>query len=119
MRCLDTYPLVEIATGNEKFSSLLNEDFVIPDTTIAEFCYVLIQRYDETTADFWYRKLAAYCVPIPKDILIKAIKFRYLHKKKKLSFFDCAGYIFALENNYKFLTGDKEFENLKNVDYMN
>ena len=118
MKCFDTYPLIEIATGNEKFTSLLNDDFVITDITIAEFYYVLIQRYDESTADFWYRKFAAYCVFVSKDILIKAIKFRYANKKKNLSFFDCVGYIFAVENNYKFLTGDKEFENLKNVVYM-
>ena len=32
MKCLDTYPLIEIALGNEKFASLLNEDVII--TTI-------------------------------------------------------------------------------------
>ena len=118
MKCLDTYPLVEIATGNEKFEFLLNGDFVITDVTIAEFYYVILQKYDGSTADFWYRKFSPYCVPVSKNILIKGVKFRYDNKKKNLSFFDCVGYIFAIENNYKFVTGDKEFEKFENVVYI-
>jgi predicted nucleic acid-binding protein len=57
-------------------------------------------------------------VPVPKDILIKAVKFRHSNKKKDLSFFDCVGYMFAVENNYKFLTGDKEFKDLGNVIFI-
>lgn len=118
MKCLDTYPLVEIATGNDRFAFLLNGDFVVTDTTIAEFYYVLLQRYDVSTADFWYKKFAPYCVTASKDILIEAMKFRHSNKKKDLSFFDCVGYVFAVENNYEFVTGDKEFQNLKNVAYL-
>lgn len=115
MKCLDTYPLIEIATGNEKFASLLIDSIIIPDTTIAEFYYVLIQRYDIATAEFWYKKFAPYCAAVPKSIFIKAVQFRHENKKKNLSFFDCVGYVFSLENNYKFVTGDKEFEKLENV----
>lgn len=118
MKCLDTYPLIEIAIGNEKFTSLLNEDFVITDITISEFYYVLLQKYNEQTADFWYRKFEPYCVRVSREILIKAVKFRYTNKKKNLSFFDCVGYIFAIENNYKFLTGGEEFKDFDNVVYM-
>lgn len=119
MKCLDTYPLIEIAVGNEKFASLLNEDIVITDITIAEFYYVILRKYDVATADFWYRKFSPYCVPVTKEILIKAVKFRQSNKKLDLSFFDCVGYIFAMENNYKFLTGGEEFKGFNNVVYIN
>ena len=118
MKCLDTYPLIEIATGNEKFASLLNDDIVITDITIAEFYYVILKKYDPATADFWYRKFAPYCAHVPKEILIKAVKFRHVNKKINLSFFDCVGYIFAIENNYKFLTGGKEFKGFNNISFM-
>ena len=118
MKCLDTYPLIEIASGNEKFASLLNEDIVVTDITIAEFYYVILRRYDAPTSDFWYKKFAPYCIPVSKDILIKAVRFRHTNKEKNLSFFDCVGYIFAVENDYKFLTGDKEFKDLENVIFI-
>jgi predicted nucleic acid-binding protein len=118
MKCLDTHPLIEIAAGNEKFASLLNEDFIITDITIAEFYYVILRKYDVAPADFWYKKFAPYCVQVPKATLIKAVKFRYSNKKKDLSFFDCVGYTFSIENNYKFLTGGKEFKGFDNVIYL-
>ena len=118
MKCLGTYPLVEIATGNKKFAFLLEEDFVVTDITISEFYYVLLQRYDVSTADFWYGKFEHYCTDVSRSILIKAVKFRHDNKKKNLSFFDCVGYIFAIENNHKFVTGDKEFQNLTGVMYI-
>lgn len=115
MKCLDTYPLMEIATGNEKFASLLNEDVVITDITIAEFYYVILRKYDIATADFWYRKFEPYCAVVPREILIKAVKFRRENKEKDLSFFDCVGYAFSIENNYKFLTGGKEFKGFDSI----
>ena len=118
MKCLDTYPLIEIAMGNEKFASLLNEEVVITDITIAEFYYVILRKYDIATADFWYRKFEPYCVFVPRGILIKAVKFRRENKEKNLSFFDCVGYIFSIENNYKFLTGGEEFKGFNKVIYI-
>ena len=111
MKCLDTYALIEIALGNPKFSSLVNEECVITDITIAEFYFVILQRYNEKTAQFWYKKFESYCTPVFRDILIKAVEFRNDNKKEELSFFDCVGYMYALTNNFKFVTGDKAFKN--------
>jgi predicted nucleic acid-binding protein len=116
-RCLDTYALVEISQANPRFEDYLESDFVIPDTTIAEFYLVLLREEGEKVADYWFRKLEAYCIAISKEILIDAVKFRHKNKDKNISFFDAIGYIFAIKNNYKFVTGDKEFEHLINVEF--
>ena len=115
MLCLDTYPLIEIAKGNQKFTHLLTEDFIITDITIAEFYYVILQEYDTAIASLWYKKFEHYCKTVPKEILIKAVQFRYANRNKNLSFFDCVGYVFALEEHHTFVTGDKEFKNMKLV----
>ena len=115
MKCLDTYALIEIALGNPKFSSLVNEECVITDITIAEFYFVILQKYNEKTAQFWYKKFESYCVPVSRDVLIKAVEFRSDNKKEELSFFDSVGYIFSLEGGYIFVTGDKEFKNRESV----
>lgn len=118
MKCLDTYPLVEIAAGNKNFISLLDQEIIITDITIAEFYYVMLQKYGYSNAAFWYKKLMPYCVSVSKDILVKAVIFRYNNKNKNLSFFDCVGYIYSKENNIKFVTGDKEFKDLNNVEFI-
>jgi hypothetical protein len=50
--------------------------------------------------------------------MIKGLKFREMNKKDNLSIFDAWGYIFARENNYTFVTGDKAFENREGVEYI-
>ena len=116
-KCLDTYALVEIANGNPKFAEYLNSNFVITDLTLAEFYAVLLREEGENVADYWYKKLERYSSIVIKEILIEAIKFRHEHKKQDISFFDSVGYIFSTKNGYYFVTGDKEFENLPNVDF--
>ena len=118
MKCLDTYALIEIAIGNPNFAGLISQDIVITDITIAEFYFVMLQKYDDSTAQFWYKKFEPYCSLVLKDILIKAVKFRYVNKKEELSFFDCVGYIFSVEYNHQFVTGDKAFKSKKNVLFM-
>jgi len=118
MYCLDTYALIEIAGGNPNFSFLFKENFVIPSTTLAEFYWVLLKNKGEEDANYWSEKLLNSSIDVPIKILIKAQHFRYINRKNDMSFFDCAGYIFAIENNYLFVTGDKEFKNIKGVKYI-
>jgi len=116
-KCLDTYALVEIARGNSKFAEYLNADFVITDLTLAEFYAVLLREEGEGVANYWFKKLERYALPLSKDLLIDAIKFRHEHKKQRISFFDAAGYVFSLKNGSRFVTGDKEFEKFEGVEF--
>src|SRR3989338_1848642 len=86
--CLDTYALVEIANANPKFAEYLNSDFVLTDLTLAEFYAVLLREEGEKVADYWFKKLERYALPVVKEILIEAIKFRYEHRKQDISFFE-------------------------------
>lgn len=115
---LDTYILVEISLDNPKFQRFFNAEFVINDLTLAEFYHVLLRNADEKTADLWFDKLSPHSRPVSREILKEAVKFRRQNRKKELSFFDATGYIFALKNGLKFVTGDKEFEHLPNVEFV-
>ena len=114
---LDTYALAEIAKGNKEFSIYLLEEFVITDLTLVEFYAMLLREDGEKTAEYWFRRLEAYAVSVPRQILKEAIIFRYQHRKQNISFFDAAGYIYSLRNSLPFVTGDKEFEKLPNVEF--
>jgi len=117
-RCLDTYALIEISKGNPKFADYLNSPFILSDLTLAEFYGVVLREEGESVADYWFKKLERYSLPVSKDILIEAIKFKYENKKSNLSFFDATGYIFSLKNGCFFVTGDKEFEKFPNVEFI-
>lgn len=38
-------------------------------------------------------------------------------KRKDLSYADCIGYTYAKRHGMKFLTGDRQFERMQNVEY--
>ena len=118
MKCLDTYALVEISNGNPRFASLLSEEIVIPDLTMAEFYGDLYRKYGLKTAEYWHRRLSLLCQTVQRDILIKAVRYRFDNKKQNLSFFDCVGYTFAQEHKIVFVTGDKEFKEKEGVEFI-
>ena len=51
-------------------------------------------------------------------LIAKAMKFRNKWKKRKVSAVDCIGYFMAKDLGVKFLTGDKEFKGMKNVEFV-
>lgn len=116
-KCLDTYALVEISKENQKFYEYFTYDFVLTDLTLTEFYLVVLREEGEKTADYWFRKLEQYSLPVEREILIEAIKFKHEHRKEHISFFDAVGYIFSLKKGYLFVTGDKEFEKLPGVEF--
>lgn len=118
INCLDTYALIEITLGNKKFEKYTKQDFVITDLTLAEFYGVLLRNEGEAVAKYWYKNLDSYTVSVDKELLISAIRFRYEHRKKRISFFDAAGYVYATANNMLFVTGDKEFEDFSGVSFQ-
>ena len=118
MKCLDTYALVEIAKANPNYAYLIQEDIVIPDVTLAEFYWVLLRDFGVDTAQEWFEKLLPYAKDARVEILIAAMDYRYEERKHNLSFFDCAGYVYALTHHIPFVTGDKEFEKKHGVEFV-
>lgn len=116
----DTYALVEITKGNQAFIDYTEKEIVINDLTLAEFYHVLLRDYNVQTADYWFKKISSNSKPAPKELLIEAVRFRRLNrqKNKNFSFFDAVGYVYAVKNGFKFLTGDGAFEGLPGVEFV-
>ena len=115
---LDTYALIEIAEGNEKYQKYLESDCVTLKDNLAELFYFLLKKYDEKTANFFLGKFSKIAIELPLEIISKAMLFRYKNSKSNLSYIDCFGYIYALEDKRFFLTGDRAFTNLTNVEIV-
>ena len=83
-----------------------------------ELHYGLMLLYGKQEADKYYDQFAKFCVDFDDKIIKIANEFKMLHKTKKLSYIDCLGYVIAKSMNVLFLTGDKGFENIENVEYV-
>lgn len=116
-KCLDTYALIEIIKENPKFAHYLNVDFVVADTTLAEFYWILLREYGAEAAEYWYRKLEQYTVAAELTLLIEAMAFRFEHRKQIFHSSTLQVTSLRLKHGYPLVTGDKEFENFEGVEF--
>ena len=113
----DTYTVIEIIKGNENYEDYLDKKIIINDFIFAELCYVLVRENYPNSGKYLARYMK-YVVHVNPDLIKRAMEFRYVNKKKDLSMTDCISYFMAKELGIKFLTGDKEFEGLKNLEFV-
>src|SRR3989344_4003965 len=115
----DTYAVYEIIEGNKNYRSYIkNVAIVTTKLNLMELYYGLLVNYNEKTANDLYDKFLSYYTSIDDNSIKKAMISRALNKKKDLSYIDCVGYIISKQRNIKFLTGDKEFEDMENVEFV-
>jgi len=115
----DTYAFFELIEGNPRYNPYSKGIAIITTRlNLMELHYGLLLKYGKETADDYYHKLMKFSVDIDDDTIIAANMFRAELKKSDLSYVDCIGYTLAKSRNAKFLTGDKEFEQLENVEFV-
>ena len=83
-----------------------------------ELYYGLLVKHGKKIADLHYDLNVGYCVDISDETIKEAMLFRVSNKHKNLSYIDCVGYILSKKLGINFLTGDKKFENLDNVEFV-
>lgn|SRR3989338_1422838 len=89
---------------------------VMTHMNLIEIHHALLKQFSEKDADDT-AKTFSRCAVVPSlDVIIAVSKFRLQHKN--VSFVDAVGYVYAKANGMKFLTGDKEFKSLLNVEFV-
>lgn len=114
----DTYALIEIFKGNKVYDKYTNADIVLSQLNLFELFYALLKETDEKTATLILNKYYKFITDLDKTTIEQAAKFKFLYKKHKFSMVDCIGYTIANRLGVKFLTGDKEFANFENVEFV-
>ncbi len=115
----DSYAIIEYLNNNSRFISYFEQHRgILTLLNILEVYYSVLWEGDTQRADLVLETLLPLAIEPRKETIQRAMKFRYEHKKKNLSYADCLGYQIALDQGIKFLTGDKEFEHVKNVEFV-
>jgi|SRR3989344_569844 len=115
----DTYALYEIIEGNLNYKQYAGKIVMITTRlNLMELHYGLLLKYGKDLSDNYYDELLGFAVGINDEIIKKANLFRANLKRRDLSYVDCIGYIIAKSKNIKFLTGDKQFSDLDNVEFV-
>ncbi len=114
----DTYAFFEILEGNANYQKYSSVNFFTSRLNLMEFHYGLVLSVGEQKARKYYEENLINVIDFTDEDIIKATIFKANHKSQKLSYVDCVGYILSLRLGIKFLTGDKEFEQMENVEFV-
>ncbi|MEK6886626.1 MAG: PIN domain-containing protein [Nanoarchaeota archaeon] len=115
----DSYAFFEIIEGNENYSKYTKDIAIITTKlNLMELHYGLLSKYGKDYADKYYDSLVQFTVEISDEIIKNANEFRNSFKKRDLSYVDCIGYTLAQSLSIKFLTGDRQFEDMDHVEFV-
>mgnify|MGYP001562468935 FL=1 len=114
----DSYAIIEILKENPNYKRFADESVTLTILNLSEIYYSVLNDYPEEKADKIYEVYKKAVVELSDEIIKEAMKFRKKNKKRGLSYADCIGYVYALKHKMKFLTGDKEFKDLNNVEFV-
>ena len=118
----DTYALIELLKGNPNYEGYSHADLVTTEFNILELTYALLRDFgrDEAANVIDFIRFKIEVVPAEDSDYLNASEFRLSANRtgKKLSLVDALGYSYSRKLGIKFLTGDKEFRGMENVEYV-
>ena len=114
----DSYAVIELIKGNPNYGEYINSGILLTKLNLFEVYYAFLRDFGEKEADKFIEKYYPFIIDFDEFIIKEAAKFKLQNRKRNLSMTDCIGYILAQKIEIKFLTGDKEFKDLENVEYV-
>ena len=114
----DSYAIIELMEGNQSYKPYQDFKIVTSILNIGEVYAVLLRNEGKNKADEWFRNFNFSLLEILPEDIVNATCFRYINRKKKISITDALGYTLSLKHKLNFLTGDRQFENLPNVEFV-
>lgn len=115
---LDSYAVIEYLNDNPNYQYYIDKfSGMLTYYNIMQITYGFIDS-GNTKVSLLVDALWHLIVEPTKEELVESVKFRKKHAKKRLSYADCLGYVIALKRKVKFLTGDKQFKGMKNVEFV-
>lgn len=115
----DTYALIEYINANKRFKKYFQESpGITTRLNLMELYYAMLKDISKEKAEMAYDSFLPLTAEVEDETIKKAMKLRLKEKAKKISYVDAIGYQIALEKNIKFLTGDKQFREMKNVQFV-
>jgi len=115
---LDTYAMVEIINGNKNYFKYLNDELFTSIINLYELYYNLLKEKGKEIAKSYFMQYKDFIVKYTDEDIFEASEFKLKNRKNNISYADALGYSISLSNNMIFLTGDKEFKGLHNVEFV-
>ncbi|MBI2144857.1 PIN domain-containing protein [Candidatus Woesearchaeota archaeon] len=114
----DSTILVDYLKGNQKAANVINEnEWTITLLNVLEVAHIVSRDFGEEAGKSVTKHLFdLLAIPTRNDI-DEAIVFRLQNRKLDFSYADALGYTYAKRRNMAFLTADRAFKGLPNVEF--
>ncbi|MBI3035359.1 PIN domain-containing protein [Candidatus Woesearchaeota archaeon] len=114
----DSYAIIEMSESNPCYEGYKEFEIITSVLNIGEIYQIILRKKGKEAADNWFKKTNFKLLEITPEVIIEGIYFRHSNKKNNFSLPDAVGYKLSLKHNLKFLTGDKQFENMPNAEFV-
>ncbi len=114
----DSYAFFEILRGSNDYESYKKFGIITTKLNIFELYLGVLRDVDENSAEENLNKYYPFVVDFDESVIKDAAKLKHKLNKRDLSMTDCIGYVLSKRLGIKFLTGDKQFENMENVEFV-
>ena len=112
----DSYAIFEMLEGNSNYEEYKKSLTVLTKLNLFEIHYGILKEKGKEKAQEILEKFSENVVDFGNDDIINASEIKKQNPKRCMT--DCIGYAVSIRLKIKFLTGDKEFENLDNVEFV-
>ena len=114
----DSYAVIEILRNNENYKKYASAIVFLTKLNLFEVYYAILRQDGQRQADSFLSQHASFAVDYDENVITEAAQLKFFYKSRKISMADAIGYIIAKKRNIKFLTGDQQFKDLENVEYV-
>ncbi|HIH23807.1 TPA: type II toxin-antitoxin system VapC family toxin [Candidatus Woesearchaeota archaeon] len=112
----DTYAIVELLDKNPAYAMYNGAQIRFTRLNVFEFYFFLLRQRGETAADSFISRARTLTVEYDDRTIAAAAKVKLVNRQ--ISMTDAIGYVTALRLGVKFLTGDKAFKGMRNVEWV-
>ncbi len=114
----DTYAFYKIYEGSESYKKYEDCTIVTTKLNLFEIYVVILRNSGEGDAEEFFNNYYKFVRDFDENVIKNAAKLKLRLNKRDVSMTDCIGYSLAKQLEIKFLTGDKEFQDLENVEFV-
>ncbi|MBS3074141.1 PIN domain-containing protein [Candidatus Pacearchaeota archaeon] len=114
----DTYAIFEIIKGNPNYKKYTSFKVITTKLNLFELFHGFLKTHNNGLAEYSLANYLRFAVDFDERVIREAARMKLALNKRNISMTDCIGYCFAKQLGIKFLTGDREFESLPNVEFV-
>ena len=114
----DTYAIIEMIKGNPNYRKYLNKDLITSDMNLFELHLHLMREFGRELATTIIEECYEKVIEFDIIDIENTTQFKIENSNLRPSIPDSLGYNLAKRHGLSFLTGDKAFEGMENVEFV-